>query len=443
MTEAEAPEVAFARLRHNRGFQLLWFGEAISVLGSMTTIVVLPLIAVIAFDASALWMGFLTAATWLPWLVLGLPAGAWIDESDHRRVMIAADLFAAVAFLTIPLAWVLDLLTLPHLVCVALAGGVKEVFFRTSYPGLISRLVADDDLEDANGRLYGTEAAMQIAGPGIGGLMVQVMSAAYALVLDVVSFVVSAICLWRIEPESLRPLPPRPPREPLGRRIAEGMRVTVHDRYLAWFMVQGGLSNFALTGYGALLVLFMVSELGVSSGQVGLLMAAGSAGGLIGASVANRCARRFGNARAMLGLMLLGGPPALLIGLARPGPLVWLIPLGALLVGIGVVGANVIRAAFRQRYVPTHLMARTIGASAVVNFGTMPVAALLAGVMGETVGLRPTILVMAAIHAATCLASLWSPWAHRRDLPSGGLVVAPASPDGYPQVLAPPTEGSP
>lgn len=423
MTSDTAP-VAAPPLARNRHFHLLWAGEAVSVLGSMTTVVLLPVLAATTFHASASWMGLLTAAVWLPWLLLGLPVGAWVDRGDNRRIMIAADLLGAAAYISVPLAWWLDLLTLPHLAAAALAGGLKDVFFRTAYAGLLTRIVRPADLEPANGRIFGTESAMQVAGPGVGGLLLQVLGAASGILANAVAFLVSALCLWRIRPAPRGAVDGDPPREPLRAMVRDGLRVTASDRYLAWFTVQGGVSNFALTGYGTLLVLFMLRDLDVAAGSVGVLMALGSAGGLVGATVAGRLSRRWGSARAMLGLQLLAGPPALLVGLARPGAGVGLIPLGAALVGVGVVGANVIRGAFRQRWTPPDLLGRTLGASAVVNYGTMPLAALVAGLLGDAAGLRPTILGMAALHTISCLATWWSPWARRRDLPAGRLDAA-------------------
>ncbi|HET7821279.1 MAG TPA: MFS transporter, partial [Ornithinibacter sp.] len=275
MTAAtQAPPVA-PPIAGNRNFRLLWFGEGISVLGSMTTAVVVPLVAVTAFDAGAAWMGLLTAAAWLPWLVVGLPAGAWVDRSDARRVMIAADLGAAVSIGSVPVAWALGVLTLPHLVVAALGVGTASVFLRTAYLPLVPRLVAPGDLATANARLVGTESAMQVVGPGLGGALVAVASAAYAVVADVLSFLVSALCLHLMDRSRLVPAPPPERREPLRREVATGIRVVARDPYLRFFTLQGGASNFALTGYAALLVLFLVRDLDLDPKGVGIVMSAG------------------------------------------------------------------------------------------------------------------------------------------------------------------------
>ena len=370
----QAPSPPAPPLAGNRNFRLLWTGEGVSVLGSMTTAVVLPLLAVTVFGAGPLWMGVLTASAWLPWLVVGLPAGAWVDRLDARRVMLVADLAAAAAVISVPVAWALGGLTLAHLALTALASGTASVFVRTAAPALIPRVVGLGDLPGANARLVGTESAMQVAGPGLGGALVALVSAAYALVLDAVSFLVSAWCLHRMDRASLGPRPEPPPRTSLRREIAEGVRVVARDRYLRFFVVQGGIGNFALTGYGTLLVLYAVRDLDLEPGAVGLVLSLGSAGGLVGATVATRATRRWGEARAMVVLQVLGGPPALLVACAQPGWSVVLVPVGMALVGLGVVGANVIRGTFRMRYVPGHLLGRTTSAGSIVAFGTMPLA---------------------------------------------------------------------
>jgi len=163
VTAVAARTEALPPLSRNRGFNLLWLGEGVSVLGNATTTVLLPLLAVLAFDAGPGWMGALATAAWLPWLLVGLPAGAWVDRLPARGVMIAADLVSAAAYASVPAAWGLGLLTLPQMVLVAFTGGVASVFFKTAYVVLLPQVVEPEHLESANGRMFGTESAMHIA----------------------------------------------------------------------------------------------------------------------------------------------------------------------------------------------------------------------------------------------------------------------------------------
>lgn len=416
----DAGRAPAAPLSRNRSFSLLWLGEGVSVLGNTMTSALLPLLAVVSLDAGPLWMGLITAAAWLPWLVIGLPAGAWVDRLPAKRVMIAADVVAAAALASVPAAWALDRLTLTHLVVAALLNGTCTVFFRTAYVVFLPQVVAPEQLEPANARLFGTESAMQLVGPGAGGLLAQWLSAALGLLVDAVTFLVSAVCLWRIKPAYAPPAPDRAGAagEPLWARIREGVAYVRRDRYLPWFVLIGGLSNFGLTGYTTLFVLHLVRDLGLAPAQVGLTFALAACGGLPGAVMATWLSRRFGNGRASTILLLCSGPVALLVGLGSPGWGVAVPVLGSFLAGLFIVAGNVIRGAWRQRYVPPEIMGRVTTTMQMVNFGTMPLAGLAAGWLGGALGVRETILLMAATHCLACFLVLLSPLRPLRELPT-------------------------
>jgi MFS family permease len=404
-------------LRRNRDFNLLWLGEGVSLLGNSTTVVLLPLVAVVGFGAGPGWMGVLTASAWLPWLLIGLPAGAWVDNLPSRRVMIVSDLVAAGFIVSVPTAAMFGVLTLPQLAVVALGNGVCTVFFRAAYPALVRQLAPAEHQEQAFARLFGTESAMQVAGPGLGGLLAEIGSAVWGLLVDAVSFLVSAACLARIQLPSEKTDSPTRTTDPLGARIREGVRYVRNDRLILFFTVIGSISNFGLTGYATLMVIFMVEDLGLSPSSVGIVVALGSVGGFVGAAIATRVSTRLGSARAILWLQVLAGPPALLIALARPGwGITWLL-LGTVLVGVGVVAGNVIRGAWRTNYVPRAMLARQITTAQVINYGTMPAAALIAGWLGSAVGVRETIAVMVLIHVVGCAGFWCSPIRGRRDMP--------------------------
>lgn len=421
MTARTAP-VAPTPLRRNRAFSLLWFGEGVSVLGSMTGTVVLPLLAIEHFNATPFQMGLLTAAVWLPWLLLGLVVGALVDRFDNRRVMIGADVASAAALATIPIGSRIGVLGIGQLLAVALVTGTCTVFFRTAYAGLIPRVVPDEHLDGANARLVGTESAMQVAGPGIGGALVGLVGAIGAVFAQTATFLVSALCLCAIGSSRTSTVPSSPPPRHAAREILtevqEGIRVTAGDPFMRLFALTGGISNLGLTGYQGLLVLFMVRDLHLGPGAIGQLMSLGAVGGVLGAVIAPGLARRWGTARAIILLIVPTGPAALLIAAAGPGGHAWPLAVGPFLVGVGVVGANAIRTAWRQRYTPEELLGRTIGATAVLNFGLMPLGGVLAGWLGGQVGLRPAIAVMATIHLLGTLVNLAPPLRARRDLPT-------------------------
>lgn len=420
MTTSTAPSGVTVPLARNRAFGLLWLGEGVSVVGNATTSALLPLLAVTQLDAGPAWMGLITAAAWLPWLVIGLPVGAWVDQLPARQVMIVANLAAAVSLASVPVAFASGILTLAQIAVVAMVGGVCTVFFRTAYQVFLPEVVPAGQLEAANARLFGTESAANVAGPGLGGLLAQWLTAALGLALDAVTFLWSAVCLWFIR--TVRAVaPPAGPAQPLAARIREGVELVRRDRYLPWFVGMGGASNFGLTGYGALLVLFLVRDLGLTEAGVGAVLALAGAGGVLGAVVAPCLSARLGSGRASTVLLVVSGPTALLVGAGLPGWGAAISGAGGFLVGLCVVSGNVIRNAWRLRYVPAGLRGRVMTVMQVVNFGTMPVAGIAAGWLGGVLGVRETILLMAAVHCLAAWSVLVSPLARLRELPAGPL----------------------
>lgn len=408
--------------RLGAAFTALWIGESVSLLGNATASVFVPLVAVVELDATPTWMGLLTACVWLPWLVVGLPAGAWVDQRQPRTVMIAADVVAALSAASVPCAWYLGVLTLPHLLAAAFVTGTCTVFFRAAYPRLVRAVSLGADGARAYGRLDGTQSFMQVAGPGAAGAMLTVVSAASGLLLDAVSFLVSAFFLRRMP--SLPLSTARPER--LRTRIASGLRTTAHDPFLRFSVAMGGASNFGLTGYQTLLVLFLVRDLHLDGGRVGLTLAVGAVGGVAGALLAPRIRRRVGASAALRRLQVAGGPIALLIPLAGWVGGAYAVPLvilGLLGVGFGVVGGNVVRSAFTLDYVPDEIRGRLVTSGNVIGFGTMPVAALVAGLLATKFGVVAATAVMTTIHAAACLAVLVGPYRAGRDLPTGTVTI--------------------
>ena len=407
-------------LRRNRPFWLFWTGETISLFGTEVTSLLISLLAVVSLDASPLWVGVINASLWLPWVLIGLPTGAWVDQRPPRSVMIASDLAAALALLSIPVAWAFETLSTPQLALVTFAIGTTNVFFRAAYPKLVATLVRKDDLAPANSYLSGSESVAQVGGPPLGGALAGLLAPAVGILVDACSYVVSAVFL-----ASARPRTPTAPAvagtvaasETLGERIATGWRFTFADRFLRYFTLQGAVSNIGLTGFQTLLVLVLVREMGLTGPQAGLAVAVQGLGTLVGALMAPLLGRRLGSARATMLLFCGAGVGACLLPLAAPGWRGAAMLAGTFLIGACVVCANVIRGAWRQSYVPLQLMARTSTAAQTVNFSLMPVAAVGAGWLGERVGLIPAVAAMAVIVAAVSLTAPFSPLRGHRNLP--------------------------
>lgn len=399
-----------------RDFRLLWTGETVSGLGNSMTVVALPLIAVQVLDAGSTAVGLLAAAVWLPWLLLGLPAGAWVDRVRKRPLMIACDLVTAVALVSIPLAAWLDALTFRHLVVVALMCGLAAVCFNTAYHSYIRIVLDGRDLLEGNAKLQGSEAATQVAGPGAAGLLAQTFGAATALAADAVTFLVSAVCLKRIGVVE----PARAPDDegvPLRRQVTEGLRFVGRDRYLRPMVTWGAVINMALMGYQAVQVVFLVRTVGLNPAMVGLLLTSGSTGGIVGALVATRFSRRFGTARGLLLLQIATAPCVLLLPMTTAGPGLLLFAVGAFLVGIGICVANIVVGSFRQTYCPPHMLGRVVATAMMINHSTIPLGSLLGGVLGDAVGYRPAMWIMTGVVAPSWLILALSPMRGERDLP--------------------------
>jgi len=319
----------FGGLLRQRSFRLLWAGETISQLGNAMAMVGVPLVAVTVLHASTFTVGVLAAAAWLPWLVIGLPAGAWVDRWPARRVMIVCDVISALLYASVPVAAWAGVLTTGLVVAVQLAGGTASVLFMTAYQVYLPSLVTPGELIEGNTKMQGSASAAAFAGPGLAGLVAQWLGPVTALLGNAVSFLVSAACLL-----GARPRPSRPPAAAAGRRpasaaprpttlrreIADGLRFVLRDPYLRQLSLFWAAANLALTGYAALLVVFLVRVIGLTPGSVGLLTAIPGIGGILGALLTGRITARYGTARGLLLSTLCAVPFGLLIPLTGPGP---------------------------------------------------------------------------------------------------------------------------
>ncbi|MEV6975826.1 MFS transporter [Kitasatospora sp. NPDC093806] len=400
-----------------RDFRLLWAGESVSRLGSAITSVALPLVAVVTLDAGPLAAGLLSAAGWLPWLLFGLPAGVWAGRWPRRTVMIGCNLASAALYASVPLTAALGLLTLAQLLLVALLAGTAAVLFGAAHQAYLPELLPPEDLTAGNARLQGSASAAQVAGPGLAGLTVQTLGAAAGLLADALSFLVATAALLLIRGD--RGPAPAPDRAPMGRQLREGLAFVRRDPYLRPLLRYGAAANFALAGYQAVAVLFLLDEVGVPPAAVGWLAATGALGGLLGAALAGRVTRRFGTARGVRLTLLTATPFGLLLPLTGPGARTALYAVGSVVMVAGAVLANVVLGSFRQRHAPPALLGRVVATSMVANHATIPLGAVAGGVLGEVLGLRSTMWVMVVL-LVLCGGALFAPPLRSlRDLPTG------------------------
>jgi MFS family permease len=415
----------FGGLLRQRSFRLLWIGETVSQLGNAMAVVGMPLVAVIVLHASTFVVGVLTAAGWLPWLIIGLPAGAWVDRLPARRVMIGCDVISAALYASVPVAAWAGVLSTGLVIAVQLLGGGASVLFMTAYQVYLPSLVQPGDLIEGNTKMQGSASAAAFAGPSLAGLLAQLVGAVTAVLCNALSFVVSAVCLLGARPPGkpdpatrragLRRVGLR--RAGLRREIADGLQLVLRDPFLRQLSLFWAVANLALTGYAALLILFLVRVVGLTPGAVGLLAAIPGVGGILGALLTGRITARFGTARGLVLSTLCAVPFGLLIPLTGPGPRLAFYIAGSLLAYTGIAVGNIIIAAFRQSYSPPGMCGRVTATMRFLIFGTSPFGALLGGILGTWLGIRDAMWLLLGAAALSGTLLLTRALTAHRDLP--------------------------
>jgi len=404
-----------ASLWRHRDFRHLWAAETVSQVGTQITLLALPVLAVTLLHATPLEMGVLAALETAAFLLIGLPAGAWVDRWRRKRVLVVNDLVRMVALASLPIAWALDALSLWQLFLVAAITGTATVFFDIAYQSYLPTLVAADQIVDGNGKLESSRAVAQVAGPGITGILLRVLGAPLLIAFDAVSFLVSALFIGRIR--HVDTVPDRATRRPLRTEIAEGLGFVVRHPLLRRIVACTGTANFGSAMSGALLVIYSLRVLGLSETTLGIVFAAGSVGGLVGAVTGARFARWVGEGRAIPLSSLVIVPFTALIPLAVVGAPALLLVVGWFGFSWAVVAYNITQVSFRQRLCPPHLLGRMNASVRFIVFGTQPLGALLGGALGGWIGIVPTLWISVGIAG---LAAVWvvaSPLMGMRDLP--------------------------
>ncbi|MBF6591020.1 MAG: MFS transporter [Ktedonobacterales bacterium] len=409
-----------AGLWRHPDFLKLWVGQTISLLGSQVTMLALPFTAILVLKASAFQMGVLRAFQYVPALLIGLFAGAFVDRMRRRPILMAADLGRAAVLGSLPLAALLGALSMGYLYGVALLAGALTVLFEVAYLAYLPTLTSREHLVDANARLEASQSVASIAGPGLAGFLVQALSAPLAIAADAFSFLVSVGFLGLLRtPESL-PVPPE--RRHLWREIGEGMRMALGHPLLRATLLSSGITNFFSAILNSLFVLYATRQLGINPAGIGSIFLLASVAGLAGALAAGRVARRLGVGPTIVLAELLIGVGAAIIVLAG-GSLVLTIGIitgGLAVIAIGDSLYNINVVSLRQALIPDALLGRVSASLRFVIWGAQPFGALLGGVLGERFGLRATLGVVAAGYLCAFASLLVSPLRAVRTQPATG-----------------------
>ncbi len=383
-------------------FLRYWRADAVSGFGTYVTLFALQTLVVLTLHGSAADVGWLNAARWLPYLVFGLVVGAVVDGRRRLPLMVGTDLVQAVLLVTIPLMWWLDLLSLPVLMLIVIAYGTASVVNVAAAMSFLPRLVDAPHLQAAHARTDGADAVASTAGPALGGLLVSAVGAPLAVLLDSVTYVYSALTLRRIDLDEPAPRAGLTVRG-LLRDVADGVR---------WAYRGSGLAALALSTHawfvghavvGVLLAPYVLRTLDLSAFEFGVIGAAGGVGALLGAVVTTRVGRRLGTGRTIILCDLINALGVVVMVLAGQ-QMSRAAKLAVIVVGQGIYGlamgmSNSHETSYRQLVTPDELQARTNTTLRSLNRAAVVVTAPIAGILADAWGIRPMLLVAAAIFA--------------------------------------------
>ena len=402
-------------------FLRLWTGETISQFGSQISQLAIPLTAILVLDATAFEVAALTTVEFLPFIIFTLPAGVWVDRMRRRPILIAGDVVRALLLGSIPIAYVLDALTLGQLFVVGFLFGICTVFFDVAYQSYLPSLVERNQIIEGNSKLEITRSAAQIGGPGLGGVLIQVFTAPYAVLLDAVSFAASALAIFRIR--AVEETPPTVERSDgkkssMWTELKEGLRFVLSNPNLRAQAGCTSTSNFFSSVSFSIILVYAVRELDLSPGLIGFVFSLGALGGLAAALTATRISSRFGIGPTTIVMAAFFGPTMILYAVAPSGnAAVPLLVTAQLIFGFTVVVYNIVQVSYRQAICPPRLQGRMNSVMRFIVWGTIPLGTLTGGALASWIGLRETILVGAIGGGLAVFWIVFSPQRHLRDMP--------------------------
>jgi len=391
-------------------FLKLWAGQTISMFGSQISLLAIPLTAVLVLHASPIQMGILTATEMLPSLLFGLIAGVWVDRLRRRPILIMADIGRFVLLSLIPLTYMFGVLRIELLYLFAFLIGILTIFFNVAYQSYLPSLIEREQLVEGNSKLELSQSVEQIVGPGLAGVLVQVFSAPFAILVDAFSFLASATSLAWIRTSEEAPKV-ETQRGSAGREMLEGLRFVFGEPVLRALTTGHATLMLFNSALEAVFVLYLTRTIGIPPVLLGTIFAIGSIGFVLGALLAGRLTRRIGIGMTLIFTPLVIGTSDLLI------PLVGLIPLFAfpllclaqLLFGLARPVFSINQVSLRQTITPERLLGRMNASIYFIVYGIIPLGSLLGGVLGQGIGLQSTLVIAAVGEMLACLWLLFSP----------------------------------
>ncbi|MDM7991131.1 MFS transporter [Arthrobacter sp. zg-Y877] len=421
-----AEEQAQAGVLQDRDFRFLLYSTSLSQIGQQISGLALPLVAVVSLTATEFEVGLLSAMSTVAFLLIGLPAGVWVDRLRYRRILVVSDLIGAVVLLTIPTAWWLGVLTVWQLYAVALVMGVFSVFFDVAYQSYLPRLIGRERLVEGNAKLETVHSVAQLGGPVAAGQLIAWLTAPVALAFDAVAMGLSALFVGRMRYQ--QPKPDAGARLPLAADIAEGLRFVLGNPLLRAIAGSTALFNLAFAAYMAMLVFFLPRDIGLGAQQIGIVFSLLGIGGLAGALATRRLTLWLGEGPAIWLSTATTTPFALLMPAADGGWSVWLGASGLAMAGFGIVVYNVTQVSFRQRLTPDHLLGRMNATMRFLVWGAQPIGAVIGGSLGQLYGAEAALWMAGTVACMAFLPVVLSPLRRMRRLPDGQDAVAAPPP---------------
>ncbi|PLT48024.1 major facilitator superfamily MFS_1 [Paenibacillus pasadenensis] len=413
-------KLGFNGLWKDSDFMKFWSGETLSLFGVQITSLAIPLVAAETLQVTPAQMGLLNAAQYLPFLLITLFAGVWIDRNRRRPVLIAANAGRALLLALIPLSFLGGWLQVEHLYLIVFLTGVLTVFFDLAYQSYLPSLVTRSHVVEGNSKLQLSASMAQVSGPGLSGALISIVTAPLVIGINAATYLISAIFMGTIQrPE---PIPPPPEaRASVLDDIREGIGIVFRNPYLRALAGEAATYNLFSQVSWAVLILYLTRSLHIGPALLGIILSVSSIGALLGSLAAGRIHARLRTGSVLLGSILLACIAPLLVPLAS-GPLPLSVPLLILsffLSGFGVVISNIHIISLRQTVTPEHLLGRMNASYRFVVTGTAPIGALLGGWLGTGIGLRLTLAVGAAGTLAAVLWIFFSPVPRLDGLPDG------------------------
>lgn len=393
----------------NTSFKQLWAGQTVSVMGSQISYIAIPLIAAELLNANALQMGLLTAASTLPFFLVGLFAGVWVDRSKRFPILIRCNMLSALILLLIPLLHWIGFLHIWQLLMISFLLATSSMTFQFAYTSVLPAIVSKQELTEGNSKLEATRATTQFVGPSIAGMLIQAVTAPVAILVDAISYLLSILFFKKVD--IVEVIPERSTKTNMMAQIKSGFSYLLINPFLRTISLTTAGINFSRCMFDAVYILFVVNTLSIEAGQLGLIYGVGSIGSVIGSLFANKISNKIGTGSTIISAALIIGIGFIIASLAAGNlfVIITLLFLAQLCTSLGNSIFFITQVSVRQAVTPNQMMGRVNAAQLFISRGAIPLGVLLGGLLATWVGSRLTILIAGCLSLSVLFLLVLSP----------------------------------